>query len=94
MTLIMRLYDVFIGIEEWTAGSRSGPEQVQYDQLDKAIAVAQTGDSAVYYYLPKRFLGDWRFAYNQMFSFTMRQTLDSSAVSSRFVLFKFTEIVG
>lgn len=78
-------FNHFSGVKDWTAGSLAGPEQIQYDSLEKAIVVSQTSGYPVYFYLPDKFLGDLRFAYNQLFGFTLRTMFDSSAVSARFV---------
>lgn len=63
-------------IEDWTAVSNFGSETVQFDELEHAIAVTQRGDSPVYFHLPKKYLGDLRFGYNQFFSFTIRSSFD------------------
>jgi hypothetical protein len=73
------------GVEEWTAGSVVGPERIQYDSLEKAIVVTQMQRHPIYFYLPKKFLGDLRFAYNQIFGFTLRTMFNNSAASPRFV---------
>lgn len=72
------------GTEGWTAGSRIGPEEVQFDPLDKAIAVTQMTNYPVYYFLPDKYLGDLRFAYNRMFIFSMRLSLNSTMIGERY----------
>ncbi|CAD5234464.1 unnamed protein product [Bursaphelenchus xylophilus] len=61
------------GIEQWKGGvSEHHPVDVQWAQLDKAVAVTQYDESPVYFYVPEKFLGDQRFAYNQDIGFTLR----------------------
>ncbi|KAI6173803.1 hypothetical protein M3Y98_01121600 [Aphelenchoides besseyi] len=59
-------------VEQWTAGSDARPEDVQWAQLDKAVAISQLDHYPVYFFAPKKYLGDQRFAYNQELSFTFR----------------------
>lgn len=73
--------------EQFTAGSDARPEDVQWAPLDKAAAVTQLDNYPIYFFVPKKYLGDQRFAYNQDLSFTLRvQLSDAARPSPRFVL--------
>ncbi|CAD5229337.1 unnamed protein product [Bursaphelenchus okinawaensis] len=61
------------GVEKWKAGiSDRHPVDIQWAQLDKAVAISQYDESPVYFYAPQKFLGDQRFAYNHDLGFTLR----------------------
>jgi laminin gamma 1 len=60
------------GTDKWTGGSERRLEDVQWAQVDNAIAVSQLENDPVYFYAPSKFLGDQRLAYNQDLTFTLR----------------------
>lgn len=71
------------GIEQWTGGSETRPEDVQYAQLDRAAAVSQLDDYPVYFYAPAKFLGDQRLIYNQPIFFTLRVQQNNTSPSKK-----------
>lgn len=73
-------------VQHFTAGSDVRLVDIQWAQLDKAAAVSQIDNYPVYYFAPKKYTGDQRFAYNRDLSFTFRvQQSEPFRVSPRFV---------
>ncbi|KAK6112254.1 Laminin-like protein lam-2 [Brugia pahangi] len=60
------------GKEFWSAASLRGPEDIQWAEMDKAIAVSDIDGSPVYFVAPIQFTGDQRASYNQDLWFTLR----------------------
>lgn len=56
----------------WLAGSDKAPEDLQWSSIEQAIAVSQLGNDSIYFFAPKKFLGDQRFIYNQEIIFTLK----------------------
>jgi hypothetical protein len=75
----------FVDTESWTGASEIRSEDVQWAQLDRAVAVSQLDDKPVYFYAPTKFLGDQRLAYNQLIGFTLR-VQGNVAPSKQYVL--------
>jgi hypothetical protein len=71
--------------EEWTAKSERRLEPVQWSN-EQAVTVAQMDHYPVYFYAPKRFLGDQRFAYNQMIVFSLRVGQEFAERGPKYVL--------
>ncbi|KAI1730594.1 laminin EGF domain-containing protein [Ditylenchus destructor] len=59
-------------VERWTGGSDIRPEDVQWAQVDRAVAISQIDDHPVYFYASSKYTGDQRLAYNQHIVFTLR----------------------
>lgn len=74
----------FEGVEQWTGGSDARLEDVQWAQLDRAVAVSQLDDYPVYFYTPAKFLGDQRLSYNQDIFFTLRVQQNNAAASKKY----------
>uniref|UniRef100_A0A915EBM3 Laminin subunit gamma-1 n=1 Tax=Ditylenchus dipsaci TaxID=166011 RepID=A0A915EBM3_9BILA len=66
-------------VEDWRAGSDVSPEDVQWTNNEQAIAISQIDYYPVYFLAPSKFLGDQRFAFNQLISFTLRVQQDFAA---------------
>ncbi|XP_057672531.1 laminin subunit gamma-1-like [Diorhabda carinulata] len=63
----------FRGNEKWTAEDEYHRKiEVKYEPISQSIGVHTTGDEAVYFVAPNRFLGDQRTSYNQLLEFTLR----------------------
>ncbi|MCP9257374.1 Laminin-like protein lam-2 [Dirofilaria immitis] len=60
------------GKQQWIAGSLRGLENIQWAEMDKAIAVSDIDGSPVYFVAPAQFIGDQRASYNQDLWFTLR----------------------
>uniref|UniRef100_A0A915EDF4 Laminin subunit gamma-1 n=1 Tax=Ditylenchus dipsaci TaxID=166011 RepID=A0A915EDF4_9BILA len=67
--------------ERWSAGSDIRPEDVQWAQVDKAVAISQIDEHPVYFFAPSKFTGDQRLAYNRDIVFTLRVQLPNPAPS-------------
>lgn len=55
----------------WTAGSDCQVEELNWTD-EKAIQVSQLYNCPVYFFAPKKYLGDQRFVYNQEIIFTLQ----------------------
>lgn len=76
-----------LGKELWSAASLRGPEDIQWAEMDKAIAVSDTNGSPVYFVAPSKFTGDQRASYNQDLWFTSRVQKVQVHPSARYLLF-------
>uniref|UniRef100_A0A914ZML2 Laminin-like protein lam-2 n=1 Tax=Parascaris univalens TaxID=6257 RepID=A0A914ZML2_PARUN len=64
--------DFISGKEKWTAMSHRGPQDTQWAEVDKAVAVSDVDGTPVYFIAPQQFTGDQRSSYNQDLWFTLR----------------------
>ncbi|KAE9553293.1 hypothetical protein FO519_003506 [Halicephalobus sp. NKZ332] len=71
------------GSEKWTASSERRAEDVQWAQLDRAVAVSQIDYFPVFFYSPSEFLGDLRFSFNQYLTFKLRLQLQAASPSNK-----------
>ncbi|KAE9553294.1 hypothetical protein FO519_003507 [Halicephalobus sp. NKZ332] len=74
------------GSEKWTASSERRSEDVQWAQVDHAIAVSQQDNIPVFFNAPTKYLGDQRLSYNQDITFNLRVQEDRVSPSKKDVV--------